>query len=166
MQEFATAAEAVESASAAVALLLSNSRSRAKRSAATPAVDALALLFARSAREASSAASVASALTRNGAEVAQAIADVYGEAFAELVAASQGLGAEDSAYAGVQWELHHVMGDRASVPELPTRSLTQVKLVVETAREPVVFNATIEQLHFMQDELKRAIASIERTSKQ
>ena len=164
---FNSPAEAGDAATAAVALLLSHSRSRAKRNTATPAVDALATILAKAAREGHAPAVVAATVAaKHGDECGQAVAAVYAEAHSDLAQRAQALAAGDCRYAGASWELLHHMGDRATVPEQPCRSLTQARIRIDTARHPIVVNATVEQLHALQEELHRAIASIDRVSKQ
>uniref|UniRef100_A0A7S1M1G6 COMM domain-containing protein n=1 Tax=Neobodo designis TaxID=312471 RepID=A0A7S1M1G6_NEODS len=167
VMQLGTPADAAESATAAVALLLSQSRSRAKRNAATHAVDELATLFANAARDGTPAAAVGSSVAAtNGDEVGAAVAGVYSEAQSALTQRAQELAAGDCRYAGASWEVLHQMGDRSSVPELPCRSLTQVRLRIDTARHPVVANLTVEQLHALQEELHRAVAAVDRVAKQ
>ena len=155
-----------EHAAAAVAVLLSQSASRVKKSAAQRSVDAIACLYADAAVRGLTAPglrdTISSGLSPAAVEV---VCAAYAENVGALQAALVQQGPESTRVMTASWQLTHSLGDRTTAAPKAARSLPVVTVALRTTRGLVEFACTSEQLHDLANELNSAIASVSRLSR-
>lgn len=149
---------------AAIQLLASDSASRAKKAAASTAVDEICAVLIEALRSGKGREHVEEATSTLQADVSAAIVDAFVRGRDTLRTTATGLGDDENRVVGVSWDLVHALGDRVTVESAPARSLPVVQLRLDTPSGSRFVALTAEQLHEFSQEVQSAVAAVERVA--